>query len=71
MLAAVSQQLYRSREEASRMMAHISEIVEPDASRMATYQRAYEQYRQLYTANREIFPGLAKLVTAGGHKGRC
>jgi xylulokinase len=61
MLAGVALGLYRSRQEAAEAMAHVSETIQPDPSRMATYQHAYGLYHQLYAANRELFPGLTKL----------
>ena len=60
-LASVGAGLYPSVEEACRKMIHVNPAQEPIPENVPKYARVYALYRQLYTANKELFRQLGGL----------
>ncbi len=60
-LAGVGAGLYPSVPEACRAMIQVNPAQQPIEENLAPYARVYSVYRQLYTANREVFKALAQI----------
>ena len=60
-LASVGAGLYSSVQEACRKMIHVNPAQNPIAENVPKYEKVYALYKQLYTANRDLFKQLGGL----------
>ena len=60
MLAATAVGLHESIPAAAAAMSSVSTSFEPEPRRVATYDRLYEVYRDIYPSTRELFARLAE-----------
>ena len=60
-LAGVGAGLYGSVQEACRAMIRVNPAQDPIEENIPKYEKVYEVYRKLYTANRELFKDLGTI----------
>ena len=62
-LASAAVGIHQDIRSATRAMSGVSQIFEPDSSRVSVYQELYDAYRMIYPALRDVFPTISKAVS--------